>query len=400
MVRGLNARELGEREAAEKGLVDLGSAALPLLPPINDRTPAEVAERLRRVRQTLLLKQVQEGAEASLVTLHERAAPLADALASISKQTGNSVVDHRQDFGDQPRPALVTVDIDKQPFWPALDKLLDDAGLAVYNFGSERAVSVINRPQGQSLRSNMVSYSGPFRVAAARFEAEADLQKPESRSLKLYLEVSWEPRLRPITLIQPLASIHATSAAGDLRVAASGGEPEASASGEHASVELMIPLTLPPRNVDKITLLKGRLVALLAGPAEEFRFAELPLVKGAGEPKRVEQRKGAVVVTLDRVRKNNDAWEVDVRAHFDEPADALESHRGWVLENEAFFEDPKGRHVTPSGYEQTREGRDEVGVKFLFEATDSLAGWTFVYKTPLAILDLPVEYELRDLPLP
>jgi hypothetical protein len=400
LVRSLNARDLAEREAAEHSLVELGPDVLPLLPAINDRTPAEVADRLRRVRQSLLIRQVEASARASVITLHAAKTPLAEVLADIGKQSGNSVVDRRED-GEQPTAPTVSLDIDKQPFWQALDKVLDAAGLSVYNYGPERAINVINRPHGQSPRSLLTSYSGPFRVAPMRFEAEVDLQKPDNRSLKLFLEVSWEPRLRPITLVQPLATIHATTAEGELAIDSSEAEPETTVSGDHNSVELQISLVLPPRSVTKIATLKGRLKALVAGPAEEFRFTELPLVKGAVEPKRVEQRKAAVTVTVDRIRKNNDAWEVDVRAKFDEPGDSLESHRaGWILQNEAYFEDPKGNRVASAGYEQTREARDEVGGKYLFEATDSLAGWTFVYKTPLAILELPVEYELHNLPLP
>jgi hypothetical protein len=400
LVRSLNARDLGEREAAEKSLVELGPGVLPLLPQVSDRTPAEVADRLRRVRQALLMRQVEASAQASVITLHATKTPLAEVLAALGKQSGNSVVDHREDFGEHPNAVNLSLDIDKQPFWQAFDKVLDEAGLSVYNYGSARSIYVINRPKGQSPRSLLASYSGPFRVAPTRFEAEIDLQKPDNRSLKLFLDVSWEPRLRPITLVQPLSTIHATSAEGELVLDSSDAEPETSVSGDHTSVELQIPLVLPPRGVSKITTLKGRMKALVSGPAEEFRFTELPLVKGAGEPKRVEQRKAAVTVTIDRVRKNNGAWEVDLRAKFDEPGDSLESHRGWIFENEAFFDDPKGNHITPASYEQTREARDEVGVKFLFEATESLAGWTFVYKTPLAILELPVEYELHDLQLP
>ncbi len=400
LVRSLNARDLAEREAAEKGLVELGPEVLPLLPPVNDRTPAEVSERLRRVRQSLMLRQVEASTRASVVSLHAVDMPLAEVLATISKQSGNSVVDRREDFGDAPAATNITLEFDHRPFWQALDQILDATNLSVYNYGSARSIHVIHRAPGQSPRSQFVSYSGPFRIAPTRLEAEVDLQRRDSRSLKLFLEVAWEPRLRPITLVQPLATIRATSSEGEIAVDNEGAEPETSVTGDHTSVELQIPLVLPPRSVGKIDTLKGHIKALVSGPAEEFRFTELPLAKGGGEPKRVEQRKAAVTVSLDRIRKNNEAWEVDVRAKFDEPGDSLESHRGWIFDNDAYFESADGARIAPASYEQTRESRDEVGIKYLFDATDSLAGLAFVYRTPLAILELPVDYEFHDLPLP
>ena len=53
LVRQLDHNEQAKREAAEKDLIALGSDVLPLLPPINNRTPAEVRNRLTRIRTAL-----------------------------------------------------------------------------------------------------------------------------------------------------------------------------------------------------------------------------------------------------------------------------------------------------------------------------------------------------------
>ena len=399
-VRLLNSRELTQREAAEKSLVELGPEALPFLPATNDRMPAETVDRLVRVRQALMRQGVEDSAKATLVTLSAQQMPLDKALESISKQTGNQVIDHRQEQGERASGVRLSFDIVKKPFWQALDGLLDDTGLSIYNYGRDRALYVVNRPAGQAPRGALVSYSGPFRVAPARFEAMSDLQNPANRSLKLFLEVAWEPRLHPINLVQPLAAVQAVGSDGDVSLVGGQGEPELNPGSESSAVEIPVVFALPPRKVSAIATLKGRIKAMVPGPAEEFRFTELPIAKAGIDAKRVEQRKAAVTVFIDRVRKNNDAWELEMRAKFEEPADSLESHRGWVFENEAYLEDAKGDRVTPSSYEQTREGRDEIGFKYLFDVPEGLAGRTFVYKTPLAILELPIEYEFHDLPLP
>ena len=399
-VRGLNSPELTLREKAEKALIDLGPSALPLLPADDARMPAEVIQRLNRIRQTLLKLQVEAGVKTSLVTLDVKAMPLADALAALCKQSGNRIVDYREEFGEEPSPIKISLQCDKTPFWQALDQLLDQANLDVYNYGADRGIYVISRPTGRLPRQAKVSYSGPFRIAPIRFEALADLQNPRNRSLKLFLDVSWEPRLRPINIVQPLAAVQATGADGAIPVDGADGEPEVSVGPESTTVELQLPLESPARKVEKIAALKGRLNALVPGPAEEFRFAELPLAKNGVEAKRVEQRKATVTVTVDQVRKNNDVWELQMRVKFDKPGEALESHRSWIYDNEAYLEDAKGNRILSGGYEQTRQTKDEVGVKYLFDAPEGIAGQTFVYKTPLAIMELPIDYELTDLPLP
>ena len=53
LVRQLDDNQLATREAAERGLIDLGPRALDLLPSPGRDTSAEVRVRLERVRKTL-----------------------------------------------------------------------------------------------------------------------------------------------------------------------------------------------------------------------------------------------------------------------------------------------------------------------------------------------------------
>ncbi len=56
--------------------------------------------------------------------------------------------------------------------------------------------------------------------------------------------------------------------------------------------------------------------------------------------------------------------------------------------------------VEPGGFEQTRQTPNEVGVKYLFELPDGPKGFAFVYRSPTAVFNVPVEYEFKDLELP
>ncbi len=401
LVAQLDARELGQRDDAERKLLAMGAAALPLLPAVGDRTPAEVAQRVTRIQQKLLLAQAADAAEPTAVTLKGDDLSLADALAAIAKQTGNPIVDHRAAFGEEKSDVKIKADFDKTPFWRALDNVLDQAELTLYGFTGQRGAFVVSRPPDTAPRSGRAVYVGPLRLEPLRFEAMRDLRNENSQALKFFMEVTWEPRLQPIAILQPLGQVTAIGDDGNpIEVTSADAEPEAPIREGVSAAELDIPLTLPGRKIGKIRSLKGRLMALVAGQAHDFRFSHLTPAARNVRPERVERRQAGATVTIDQVRKNNQVWEVALRVKFDEPSGALESHRGWILENETFFQNAAGERFEPGGFEQTRQTKDEVGLNYYFDLKDGPEKLDFVYRTPITILELNVDYEFRDLSLP
>ena len=98
-------------------------------------------------------------------------------------------------------------------------------------------------------------------------------------------------------------------------------------------------------------------MAMIPGRIETFRFTKLAGAKD------VQQRIAGVTVTLEEVRKNNEAWEVRMLVRFDDAGDALASHRTWIFSNEAYLEGPDGKPIAydtlrddPPGEERGRRG--------------------------------------------
>lgn len=401
LVRQLDAGQLAARDEAERKLLELGADVLPLLPTIGPRTSAEVARRVTRLQQKLLRAQALAAAQPSLVTLKGDDLSLADVLKEIAKQTGNPISDHREAFNEEKDDVSLKVDFDKTPYWRALDNVLDQAGLTLYGFSGQRGAAVIARPPGAIGRADKAVYAGLFRLEGVRFEAVRDLRNETTGSLKFFLEASWEPRLQPFAILQPLGQVSAVGSSGEvISVASADAEPEAMIREGISAVELEIPFNLPARSTEKISVLKGKLLALVPGPLQDFRFRDLPVAAKNTPAARVEQRQAGTTVTIDQVRKNNAAWEVSMRVKFEGPSTALESHRGWILENEAFFAGPDGQRIESGGIEQTLQSKDEVGMNYYFDLKENPEKLTFVYRTPITILEMPVEYEFRDLRLP
>jgi hypothetical protein len=403
LVRQLDSPQLAQREAAEAELLRHGPAVLDLLPPANERAPAEVKQRLGRVRQKL--EQVASDAvtKASTITLHAKEMPLSKILEAFQTQSDNTIVDYRRQFGQPVSDPTLTVDFDQTPFWPALDQLLDQAGLTIYPYAEQRAINVVSAlGEKRADHASRISYSGPFRFEAIAVVARRDLREPNGRALLVTLEAAWEPRLRVISLLNPMADVRAVDERGDpLPVAQSDARPEVPTSGEASAVNLDLPLRLPSRDVKQISSLKGKLLATVPGRIETFRFDKL------ADAKNVEQRIAGVTVTLERVQKaatggraTDASWEVRIRVRFDDAGDALASHRQWVFDNQAYLEAADGKPIAHDSFETTAQGKNELGVAYLFTTDRPLSELTFVYKTPGSIVTRGFDYELKDIELP
>ena len=395
LVKQLDDPQLARREAAEKELIELGVEALPLLPAVTKQTPAEVKDRLSRVRRALESASAEQATKPSLVTLQGEM-KLSAAIESLSKQSGNKLLDWRDRFGQRVVEKTVKLDIKEQTFFKALDQLLDQAELTTYLFTGERgAIGLVARSGDERPRHNRGTYSGMFRFEPTTIEAVRDLRNPQNDSLRLTLELHWEPRLQPIVITQELDTITVLDEKG-LALAIDGREGgiEIEGDGETAGADIVIPLRLPGRSVEKIGSLKGRFDVLAAGKYESFEFSDLERAKN------VEIKKAAVTVYLDQVRKNQDAQEIRMRVKFDSASNALESHRGWIYGNPAYLIDPQGKIVEPSGSEATLQEDDQVGVSYLFGLEEGLKGYKFVYRTPVSLIKIPVEYELKGIELP
>lgn len=395
LVKQLDDDSSAKRQAAEKELIELGPDALKLLPPVTRRTSAEVKVRLDRVRKALEEAAAESAAEPSVVTLNGDM-PLSEALAALEKQTGNIIIDFRPQFSQERTDPDVTVDFDKTTFWVALDRVLDQAKMTVYNFsGREGVVAVVARNEMEQLRSERGCYSGLFRFEGVAMQARRSLRNPQQHSLRLVFETAWEPRLSPIMLELALDEVRAASDAGDtVAVDSRTSRLEIPVEAGIASAELQVPLSLPDRSVKKIASLKGTLIALLPGRVETFEFDDLENARS------VEQPKAGVTVILDQVRKNADLIEARVRVRFDKADDALDSHRGWVYDNEAYLVDPQGQQMDNAGLQAYRQEADEVVVAYLFDYEGDLDDCKLVYKTPVLIVKMPIEYELKDIELP
>lgn len=406
LVEQLNADDAPQREAAEKALVELGLAGdadavdafLNALPKPNDDMPQEVQARLARVATEVRTRTAKKAVDATRLTLDVTEAPLKEVLEAIEKQTGNRVTDYREQFGQEALAKKVTLKVDDEPFFSGLDKMLDAIQMQPYAFSGEETLALVERDQGALRRAGRGAvYAGPFRIEATNVTAQRGLRSPDQSSLRIDLEIAWEPRLKPIAL---------TQAAGDVKAIADDGREVPAAAedaafdvevdaGAHAA-EVTLPLQLPAREAKTLTSLTGKLTALVPGRIVDLKFEKLAAAK------EVAQEAGGVTVILDRVVENQALWELHMRIKVESLEAGLESHRGWVFQNITFLQDKSGERLDNAGFETTLQTEKEAGFVYLFELPEGreIGDYVWVYRTPTSIISMPVEYKLEDVPLP
>jgi hypothetical protein len=170
-------------------------------------------------------------------------------------------------------------------------------------------------------------------------------------------------------------------------------ETEAPARTGSSAVAIGVALAMPAQPIKEIASLQGTLKAMMLGRVEEFRFANL--LKGNQE-----KRIAEATVTVSNIRKNGDSWEVNILLRYDDAGDALESHRNWVLQNEAFLVDANGKQIQPDSTETTHREKNLIGIGYVFAVADFPQNAEFVYKTPGMIVTKDFPYTVRGIKMP
>lgn len=402
LVASLDADTVSERDLAETNLMALAHVDgvgieefLRHLPQPHGNMPPAVQDRLRKIRRTLeeeLARSSVQGAQVQLEAINWK---LSEVLKELEKQSGNQIIDGRQQLNQPAEDPTILLVSDKVPFWAALDQVLDEVKLGVNNYSSQGGISLIERPSGGAPRYGRASYTGPFRCEVTEVSAIRGLRLPTTQRLQLDLEIAWEPRLRPIAISQPLDLVEAVDESGKaLTVAQPGRVFQIEVQQGTSATTISLPFELPDRSVGAIAHLRGAMSALVAGQLHEFRFNNLT------SPTPITQSFGGVHVTLDRVVKNNDLWEVHMRMKLEGDNHALESHRGWVFNNTNYLVDDTGKAVEYVGLETTRQSENEIGIAYIYEIEQPIDKLAWVYESPVAIVEQQFEYELPAIPLP
>ena len=399
LVKQLEDPQSAKRNEAEESLIKLGPSILEHLPPLGPKASAELKNRLQRVRDSLDTATAETTLEPKLVTLKGEMKATA-ALKAIGEQTGNVLIDFRDRFGQESSDPMITMDVEGVTFWEAIDKALDAGSLDIYPNNDEgTGLAFINQDDnGTRKRSMGATYNGPFRMEWMRVDATRDLRNPMNQGMSLLAEIAWEPRITPIYMELPLSDLSITADNGEkINVDGSLGNVEIPVSKQQQAAEATISIALPDRSVKTLSEVKGKIVAMIPGPVESFEFTSLDRPMAADKTK----RKAGVTVKLESAKSANQLLEVAIRIRFEDAGAALESHRGWLYDNECFVVNESGKKIPNGGMEAGASDINESVVIYRFDLNElKLAKLKLVYQTPCILRRIPVDFVLKDVALP
>lgn len=312
-----------------------------------------------------------------------------DFFAILAKQTGNVVGDRRA----QNNPTALTLDSDKTPFWPALDRFCQLAGCSYTAYGAEAGVALIDGAR----RSPHVSYHGITRTALKRITIAGDLETG-STSCVLHLDVAWEPRFQPFYLgVGPVtAQFVPRGVAKELKVQAPDRGTLPVAGRSASEVEIQLPA--PPRQSPAIATLEGTFKFI--GPSKMLTF-HFPTLKTDAA---LEQEE--VSVRLAKVKEGLDRWLVEVQIDNPEGTPGFESFQTWLDNNRISLVKGDGKSARTLKPEPNETVFLETNRKALIQyafpapAQGKLSEWSLVYRTPGRIVELVVPYKFENVPLP
>ena len=141
----------------------------------------------------------------------------------------------------------------------------------------------------------------------------------------------------------------------------------------------------PPQTV------KGHCAILLAIGEKTFEFHRFFADSPAAKLERT-IRKGRTTVSLESVRFDANRLTVRFRVHFDQAFTALESHRTWIYENEAFLRLRSGEKVEPVSVVPVEQGGNEILLAATFKLPKEDTIVAFHYTTPTIIVEETVEF--------
>lgn len=409
LVGQLDADQRQVRNVAKAALLKLGPAILPHLPATELLPNEQVRNVIRGIRRELERRKAREAANASRVSL-QGPHSLADALKSISEQTGNKI--------DSSQLATETLAKSRDfklvnaPFWVALNEVCESASAEIASNASD-GIKTQSSPSVQLVavgaEVHMPTHADlqhAIRVQVAGVSLRPLFGDAKHHKLRVGLEFHAEPRLRPLFLKYGGADISASvgtdPSAQVLLPLANGDDSLELPLGEngrriaiHADFRVPIALNVESANTH------GELTMQCAAATERIRISNIAVSRGAS------RRRGGVTLLARRVDVVERDEKLDLSVQcvltYDTGGPAFESHRTWVFHNRVFLQSQKlpnspQESIEPTSFAIDGQANGGVMVTYQFRGLPPhFRRAAFEYHAPTLIVDIPVRFRFQGI---
>jgi hypothetical protein len=320
------------------------------------------------------------------------------ALAEVRRLYGIAVEDR---LG--PSSEFFSIDQPRTTFWPVFDAIARATHGRVDLYARDGRLTLARRPTGYV--EPPLSYSGLFRAAIKRITASRDLESGVT-TCTAKIEVAWEPTLEPLLLETSPRALTVHDDRGHPLPCREEGSLMAAVDGRLA-LEFDVPLPTVPRSVPTFGLIEGKLSAVAPSKMLSFTFdtlerlAEVP----AGSSVLLREQDG-VTCRLGKPQLTRERWSLRVTLDYPPRGVKLESYQSRLANNEMTLEAIDGsRRLPAAGYvlEQDSDRKAIITYHF-FDADKGKRGqpaeWKVRYRTPAALVEVPLAFSFKDVALP
>ncbi len=410
LIEKLDASDNQQAKSAEDALIKLGTKILPHLPESSGKPESANRDiRLKRIRTTLEAGP-KTNPEASIVTIQGDSIRLSDALKSLQQQSGNTVVDLREQNGQETGNPTLSLNLKSVGFFAALDEISRKAGLSLNFYTAENAIGLLNSTNADPARpgefgsglsspnAKFIQYKDAFRISLNRIGTTNDLATG-AHLANLQMELAWEPRLRPLVLKLRTDQIIAVDDKGRKIPPSTAGESmELSIRPENPIVDLNLNLTAPGRDASKISRLVVAAELTLPMAKRTLTISEL---KDEGQ----EVTSGDASARLMAFEIEPPVWKVTVEVKSPAPAgsEKLDSYRQANLTPQVSLVKPDSARIPLNGGFSSSQGSapNRTVYEFLFvDIPGKPEDHAMIIEIPGDLKTIPIQWIFENIPLP
>lgn len=404
LLERLNSKETAQAEAAQQALIKLGPRVLPLLPADGGTAKEEsVAKRLQAIRSALE-SAGNRSPSASKVTLQGEAMRLTDVMKALQQQTGNTLIDLREQSGQVATNPSMSLDLKDRPFFQALDEVATKAGLTLNFYNAEGAIAYLEAGEampGAEKKTEsrpFVDYVDAFRVSLNQLLISRDFATGESIA-NMRMEFVWEPRLRPLSMKLDTGKIKATDDKGrEITASVTGEAMELAIRPENPIVDVNLNLSAPPRDATRIASIE--MEAELTLPTRTIRLALPDITK-----KDAQTETDKSTLKILEFESEPPVWKIRVELNAPRPAGSenVESYQQTNLTPTVALSKPDSARIPLNGGFSVGPGNapGKLVYELLFvDVTGRPEDHGLVVEIPGDLKTIPVRWKFKDIPLP
>ena len=399
LVASLAAPDWKARERAQNDLIALGVDARPLLEKIlTDAADPEIRTRLEAALRAI---EKNDRFSPTLITLDVNSVPAQTVLAELTRQSGTEIT-FWPEHHFQHNPAVVTLSLQRQPFWLAVRSFCEQVKVAPQVMGGRSGIT-LGIAQNNAFARRPYTMHGPFMVVANGITRthNVDFGDPANSapSVQARFQVLVDPKLRVLKGPSHLELTEITDEKGQSLIPQQLGRSRLNSPswGTSWTWDFTVPLKWTPQTGQRIASIKGAARFLIEANQERWEINNVLNAK--------EQTKtiGDATYTFQSLRKNGGNVEVKVVMNHPGRANAPHAMDYSMLQQSLTLVDQQGRRWAQSGGGGGGGDRVEYSVSFWNQSNPNAPVGDparLIWTIPTEFREVEVPIQFKDLPLP